>query len=284
MIDLHLHTTASDGLLAPAALVARAAAAGLTVVSVTDHDTVAGLGEASAAATDHGLRLVAGIEVTAVEQQRDMHILGYFIDPEAPALDTFLRGQRADRVRRVREVAGRLGDLGCPVDVDAILAAAQSGNRSVGRPALADALVEAGHAVDRQDAFARWLGAGRPAFVPRRGVSGAEVIALLHEAGGIASLAHPVLLADDEVLAPLAEAGLDALEVWHADHDERARQHYAEVARRFDLAMSGGSDYHGGDGHDASALGRVTLPPHEFSRLEARRAVRASGAPSPRRA
>ena len=277
VIDLHLHTTASDGLLPPAALVGRAASAGLTIISITDHDTVAGLREASATAVPLGVRVVAGIEATAVEQGRDVHILGYFLEPDATALASFLGAQRADRVRRVREMAGRLEAMGCNVDVDAVLATA-SGTRSLGRPALADALVAAGHAVDRQDAFARWLGAGRPAFVPRRGVSGAEAIDIIHRAGGIAALAHPVLLADDEMIPRLAADGLDALEVWHADHDEQARQHYAAIARRLDLAMSGGSDFHGDGGHHAVALGLVTLPPDEFAHLESRRASPSSSA------
>jgi 3',5'-nucleoside bisphosphate phosphatase len=269
VIDLHLHTTASDGLLAPDALVARAASAGLHVISITDHDTTAGLAAAGAAAAERGLRLVPGIEITAVERGRDVHVLGYFFDPASASLATFLRVQRADRVQRVREMAERLRSLGCVIDEESILARASGTGRSVGRPALADALVAAGHAADREDAFARWLGHGRPAFVPRRGASGGHVIGLIHAAGGVASLAHPGVLARDDLIPRLASAGLDALEVWHSDHDARQREHYAGLADDLGLAMSGGSDYHGEGVHRAAQIGTVTLPSGEFARLEA---------------
>ncbi len=269
MIDLHLHTTASDGLLAPDMVVARAAAAGLHVISVTDHDTTAALGEAAAAAARHGMRFVTGIEVTAVEGGRDVHILGYFLHPDSETLSTFLHAQRADRVERVREMAERLRSFGYEVDEQSIVCRAAGTGRSIGRPALADALIAAGHAADRGDAFARWLAHGRPAFVPRRGPSAGIVVGMIHQAGGIASLAHPGLLADDDLIMRLVPEGLDALEVWHSDHGASQREHYAAFADRFGLAKSGGSDYHGDGVHRGSQLGIVTLPAREFGRLEA---------------
>jgi predicted metal-dependent phosphoesterase TrpH len=268
LIDLHLHTTASDGLLAPAALIARAAAAELTILSVTDHDTVAGLAEASRAADDAGLRLVPGIEITAVERGRDVHLLGYFIDPGDERLRAFLDRQRADRVRRVREMGRRLEVLGFPIDVEAVLA--ERGTRSVGRPALADALVAAGHAASRDDVFARLLGRGRPAFVPRAGATGREVIDLVHAAGGIVSLAHPGVLADDDLIPPLVQAGLDAIEVWHSDHTPADEARYGRMAEEWRLARSGGSDYHGDGVHRACRLGEVALPAAAFAVLAAR--------------
>jgi len=274
MIDLHLHTTASDGLLAPGALVRRAADAGLTTIAVTDHDTVGGLAEAAEAGGESGIRVIAGIEITAVENSRDVHVLGYFLDPHDPRLSAFLHTQRDDRIRRVREIAARLAGLGYPVDVEPLVAAAARGGRSIGRPAIGDALVAAGHCVDRNDAFARFLGRERPAFVPRTGVSGATVIAVLHAAGGIASLAHPGVVANDELIEPLAEAGLDALEVWHSDHSPEQQEHYAELADRLGLARSGGSDYHGDGLHRACRLGGVVLPAGELARLEARAGAR----------
>jgi len=284
VIDLHLHTTASDGLLDPASLVARAASAGLRVISVTDHDTVSGIERASAAAGDLGLRLVPGIEMTAVEGERDVHILGYFFDPGHDVLSRFLTVQRADRVRRVREMAARLQPLGCAIDVEPLLAGPPG--RSVGRPAIADALVAGGHARDRNDAFARLLGRGRPAFVPRRGVAGAEVIAIIHASGGIASLAHPGVLAEDALIPALAAAGLDALEVWHSDHSAAQSAHYSTLAGELGLARSGGSDYHGDGVHRAARLGGVSLGESEFNLLEsvaaARRAQAVSAPAGPR--
>ena len=271
MIDLHLHTNASDGLLAPAELVQRASAAGLSTIGITDHDTMAGVPAAQEAARQAGVRVIPGIEITSVDNGRDVHILGYFLDGDSAPLAALLRNQRADRVRRVREMAQRLEHLGLAVDVDSLLDGAPAGSRSIGRPALADALVAAGHAVDRNDAFARLLGRGRPAFVPRRGVSGATVIGVIHAAGGIASLAHPGVTGDDTLIPGLVAAGLDALEVWHSDHTPDQQQHYAALADRLGVARSGGSDYHGEGLHRACQLGGVVLPPSELERLERRR-------------
>jgi predicted metal-dependent phosphoesterase TrpH len=271
VIDLHLHTTASDGTLTPAALVARAAAAGITVLSVTDHDTVAGLAEAREAAERHGLRLVDGVEITAVQDGRDVHMLAYFIDPGNSVLDAFLTRQRADRVRRVREMTDRLQALGCAVDGEAVLAAAQvKSGRSVGRPQIADALVAAGHAHDRNDAFDRLIGHGAPAYVERRGPMPQAVMPIVASAGGIVSLAHPGLTRMDAIIPALAAAGLAALEVRHSDHDADMEQRYRALAVHHGLAVSGGSDFHGDSGHRIGVLGVVTLPEGDFAALESR--------------
>ena len=269
MIDLHLHTTASDGLLAPAALVDRAAAAGLTIIAVTDHDTVAGLGEAVDAGRTRAVRVIAGIEISAIEDGSDLHVLGYFIDPVSPTLATFLREQREDRIRRVREMGQRLRSIGLSVDVDALIGAAEAGTRSIGRPAIADALVASGQAIDRTDAFNRLLGRGKPGFVARRGTPPAAVIDTIHAAGGVASLAHPGVTASDSLIEELAAQGLDAIEVWHSDHLPDQQRHYAVLADRLGLARSGGSDFHGDGVHRAARLGGVLLPEPEFQRLEA---------------
>jgi 3',5'-nucleoside bisphosphate phosphatase len=271
VIDLHLHTTASDGKLRPSALVALAARANLRVISVTDHDTVAGLPEAREAAAAHGLRLVNGIEVTAVERGWDVHVLGYFIDPENPELERFLDAQRADRVHRLREIGARLKGLGCEIDVEAIIATtADLAGRSVGRPLIADALVAKGLAIDRRDAFDRLLGNDGPAFVPRCGTPVARVAAVIAAAGGIASLAHPILLRDDSVIPQYAEAGVAALEVRHREHDEATEARYRALARSLNLVVSGGSDFHG---EPITDLGTIALSAEDFHALEARVAV-----------
>ena len=269
MIDLHLHTTASDGLLIPAGLVARAAAARLSIIAVTDHDTVGGLAEAVDAGRTHGMRVIAGIEATAVEDGNDVHVLGYFIDPGSPILAAFLREQREDRTRRVRETGERLRSLGLTVDVEALIATADPATRSIGRPAIADALVASGQAVDRTDAFTRLLGGGKPGFVPRCGKPASAVIETIHAAGGIASLAHPGITATDSLIEALTAQGLDAIEVWHSDHAPDQQRHYSRLADRLGLAKSGGSDFHGDGVHHAARLGGVLLPEPEFQRLEA---------------
>lgn len=269
MIDLHLHTTASDGSLTPAALVARAYEAGLRIISVTDHDTLAGLAEADAAGRAAGLRVVPGVEITAVREGRDVHLLGYFIDPADAALSDFLDRQRRDRLRRVREVVARLAALGAPIDFEpALAAAAAHPGRSIGRPQIADALAAAGHVRNRNEAFDRWLGTGRPAFVPRAGAPPEEVLAIVRRAGGLVSLAHPGLTAMDDAVESLAAAGLAALEVRHSDHDAATEARYRAMAARYGLAVSGGSDFHGDGGHRVPTLGSVTLPAGDFAALE----------------
>lgn len=281
MIDLHLHTTASDGRLRPAELVARAAATGLTTISITDHDTVAGLDEASAAASASALRLVSGIEITAVDGGRDVHVLGYFIDARDGALAAFLRAQRARRVARVREIGDRLARLGMPIDVPSLLEPlADRPGASIGRPQVARALVAAGHVPSVQEAFDRLLAAGRPAFVPRVGPTPAEAVGTIHAAGGLASLAHPALTERDDLIAPLAARGLDALEVFHSDHSPDDERVYGEMADRLDLLVTGGSDFHGEEMQNRAGrdtLGAIVLPAEAFARLEERAAERRAG-------
>jgi predicted metal-dependent phosphoesterase TrpH len=277
VIDLHLHTTASDGRLPPAALVARATDAGLTILGVTDHDTTAGLHEARVAADALGIRIVNGIEISAVERGRDVHVLGYFIDPASDGLDEFLQRQRTQRLARVMAIGGRLRDLGVDVDVLGIIASRlEQPGKTIGRPQIADALVAHGHAVDRRDAFDRLLGEGQPAFVPRAGVSVAAVVAAIRTAGGIASLAHPGLLGMDEDIERFAAEGLMALEARHADHDVQTEARYRSMAATLGLAVSGGSDFHGDDSHHRSGLGVVTLSAEDFAELESRARAAAS--------
>ncbi|MGH9312606.1 MAG: PHP domain-containing protein [Vicinamibacterales bacterium] len=266
MIDLHLHTRASDGAHEPAELVRRIWLAGIRTFSVTDHDTVAGLAAARDAARRYGLECIAGIEMTSIAEGVDVHVLGYFIDPDSPALASVLAAQRADRVRRLRDLAARLDAVGLPIDVERIIAATPEG-RSVGRPQIADALVRAGHVSSMRQAFDLWIGEGRPAFVPRAAPAAAEVCALIHQAGGLAAIAHPGCLGRDDLAERVAMSGADALEVHHPDHDEPSTTRYRDMAVRLGLLVTGGSDYHRDDGRHAGALGRVTLPQADFDRL-----------------
>jgi predicted metal-dependent phosphoesterase TrpH len=285
LIDLHTHTTASDGRCPPAELVARAAEAGVVVLSVTDHDTVAGCERARLACAQAGIEFVPGIEITAVVDGGDVHVLGYFIDTTSAALERFLADQRRRRIDRVREMIDRLRSHGIRLDAEAIVSPGlEDPSRSVGRPWIARALVSAGHVADTREAFERWLATGRPAFVPRTGAPPADVFALVHKAGGIASLAHPVHLKHDDWIPGFAADGLDALEVFHSDHDAEATDRYRRMARAFELAVSGGSDYHADESHGPAAPGSVTLPRGEFERLKEtagrRAAIRATASGS----
>jgi hypothetical protein len=268
LIDLHTHTTASDGRRTPSELVACAAAAGVTVLSVTDHDTIAGCDPAAAACAEAGVEFVPGIEITATRDGVDVHVLGYFIDLRSTSLATFLADQRRRRLERVRQMILRLGTCGIELDADAIL---QPGigdaARSAGRPWIARALVERGHCATTAEAFERWLARGRPAYVPRLAAPPDEIVARIHEARGIASLAHPGLLGHDEWIPEFTSAGLDALEAYHSRHDAERTRHYVGLAGRLGLGVSGGSDYHADDVHGAVTPGSVSLPRPAYDAL-----------------
>lgn len=279
MIDLHMHTTASDGRCSPAEVVARVHSAGLRTFALTDHDTVAALAEARAPAAARGLTLVPGIEITAVWDARDVHVLGYWYDEHDADLQAFLVEQRARRVDRVERIAHALARAGAPIDITPLLddAAARPG-AAVGRPGLARALMQAGHAASVQDAFDRLLGEGRPAYVPRGGVAPEEVFAIVHAAGGLVSLAHPGVTRRDDLLDRWTRGGLDAIEAFHSDHDDVAQARYLEAAARLDVAVSGGSDFHGDDPvanrSGRRIVGGVTLPPDRWEALLAARGAR----------
>ena len=267
MIDLHLHTTASDGRCTPRELVERAAAAGVSVMAVTDHDTAAAVAEVRTAALESGMQAISGIEITAVEEGRDLHVLGYLFDPLNEALGTFLVTRRAERIARVEAIGSRLAVLGVPVDLGPLVRQATRENgRSVGRPQVARAMVDAGHVADTQEAFDRWLGNGRPGCVPREGPRPEAAVEIIHQAGGIASLAHPGKLGLAARIPSLAEAGLDAVEAFHPDHDASLTSQYIRIARNLDLLLTGGSDFHGDPAHGLTP-GAVTLPAEEFGRL-----------------
>jgi predicted metal-dependent phosphoesterase TrpH len=225
-----------------------------------------GFTAAAGAARAEGIELIPGIEISAVQDGRDLHVLGYFIDPDAPALKGFLLHQRDDRLRRVHEMRARLAALGCPIDVDPILDAAARG-KSVGRPQIAAALLAAGHVRTIDEAFDRFLESGAPASVPRVGAPPAEVIRIVHDAGGLASLAHPGLGRHDELIPALVAAGLDALEARHSEHDAATEAKYRALAGQLGLLVTGGSDYHGDAAHGAAALGSATLPSADYDRL-----------------
>jgi 3',5'-nucleoside bisphosphate phosphatase len=271
LIDLHLHTTASDGRSTPSELVDEAAGAGLTVMAVTDHDTTASVEDVRQRAHARGIDAVPGIEVTAVEDGRDVHVLGYFIDPSDEALNSFLAGQRSARVARVVAIGERLAALGMPIDLEPLLKTVRGPSaRSVGRPQVARALIAAGYVADTREAFDKWLGRDCPAFVPRSGPSPERVIEAIHAAAGLASLAHPGRTNIDARIPALAHAGLDALEVYHSDHGGDAVERYRAMARALSLLATGGSDFHGDPTHGVKP-GTTSLPDEDWQRLNAAR-------------
>ncbi len=277
MIDLHLHTTASDGRLTPTALVARAVEARLTKIAVTDHDTTAGLDEARAQAAIAGIEIITGIELTSVHDGRDVHILGYFFDPADQRLAQLLETQRTLRVARLREIGARLARLGIPIDVGRVIDRGEGhSDRSVGRPLLARELMAQGHVSSVQEAFDRYLGAGRPAFVPRQGRGPAEFVRAVRDAGGVTSFAHPGVTKQDDLIEPLVAEGLDAIEVYHSDHTTEAVGAFLQLARRLGVLVTGGSDFHGDD-ERRRPLGGVALPAEDFEAIAAASRQRRGG-------
>lgn len=273
-VDLHTHTTASDGVHAPAELVRIAAERGLDVLGVTDHDTVAGVAEAARAGAAAGIEVVAGIEVSSRHDGRAVHVLGLFVDPEDATFREVLARAKAQRLWRARGIVERLNDLGYELDWSEV--EAQAGGDVVARPHIARALVARGYVRRVGDAFtAELIGDGGRALVRRDLPSPAEAVALIRRAGGAAVLAHPAIThhaghavgVDLELVESMAAAGLAGLEVDHPDHNPRAREHARTAAERFDLVPTGGSDFHG---HEGTWPGSCTTDPECLARLRER--------------
>lgn len=247
-VDLHLHSTASDGVYPPAKVMELAAARGLTTVALTDHDTVAGLDEARQAAGECGLRFVNGIECDAASRRGTLHILGYFIDPNCGPLTEFLDRARSRRTQRNQALLKRLATCSVTIDLSAI---APDGDMSaLGRRQLATWLVTTGVVSHPTAAFRDYLGEGGQAYVPMQSPSAPDVIKTIHAAGGVAVLAHPVTLRCanslefETMLAGLVHHGLDGIEVYHPAQTEPQRSDLLKAAARFNLIVTGGSDFH----------------------------------------
>ncbi|MFF0556823.1 PHP domain-containing protein [Streptomyces sp. NPDC004266] len=272
-IDLHTHSTASDGTDSPAELVRNAAAAGLDVVALTDHDTTRGHAEAIAALPE-GLTLVAGAELSCRMDGIGLHMLAYLFDPEEPALLAERELVRDDRVPRARGMVAKLQELGVPVTWEQV--ARIAGDGSVGRPHVAEALVELGVVPDVSGAFTpEWLADGGRAYVEKHELDPVDAIRLVKAAGGVTVFAHPLAVKRGQVLpeasmARLAEAGLDGIEVDHMDHDEATRARLRGLAKELGLLTTGSSDYHGS--RKTCRLGEYTTDPEIYGEITRRAA------------
>ena len=279
MIDLHTHSTVSDGTDPPGRVVELAAEAGCSAVALTDHDSLAGTGPARRRAAELGITLVPGCEVSCRPVATGgMHVLVYFVEEDGGPLHEELGRLRQDRRDRNLALAERLAQLGLPVTYEQVVAVA--GDESgIGRPHFAAALVEAGAAESIDDAFDRYLANGRPAYVPKARLSGAEVAALARDSGGVAVLAHPYSLGLDgpelaRVVGQLAEAGFGGIEAVYGRYSPRQRTELGHLARRFDLVATGGSDHHGTIKPDlrvGTGQGDLKVPDKVLALLESRR-------------
>ncbi len=258
-VDLHTHTTASDGLLSPAVLVLEAARRGIVVLGVTDHDTLDGLAEAQRTAAGTAVTLVPGVELTTTIQGPEIHILGYFVDRHDPVFIERLASLARDRVNRITRVVRLLNEAGYAVDLDAILAQADEG--SIGRPHVARALIELGAASDMNDAFFRFLKRGAVGWAPRLPFTAEEAVGILLDNGAIPVLAHPFSTRDVEgTVNRLVPAGLRGLEVYYGEYDGAQQRELLGIANRYGLVPTGGSDFHGPRFREGRDLGTVDVP------------------------
>lgn len=258
LIDLHIHTTVSDGTLTPEQVAVESARLGLRVIAITDHDITDGIPLAAPAARELGLELVPGVEINTDFGETDLHLLGYFIDLEYPELQDQLDRIRTARLERNRKILSKLAALGLLVAEERVLAMAGPG--SVGRPHIGEAMVEAGHVESVKQAFEQYLARGKPAFVDRYRFSPIEAIQLIKRAGGLACLAHPAKVRDDQLVMELASHGLDALEAYHYDHTAVQTDHYRRMAEQLGLLVTGGTDSHGPDSDRPVPIGGTPVP------------------------
>jgi 3',5'-nucleoside bisphosphate phosphatase len=273
-VDLHCHTTASDGLVSPAALVARAARLGLKIVAITDHDSTDGVAEALQAGKSHGVEVIAGVEINSDVPGAEVHILGFFVDHKDTALSESLRRLRDGRQGRARKMAELLTTMGAPVRFERILELAGEG--AVCRPHVARALLEAGHVATFEEAFEKFIGRNRPAYVERLKLTPADACGLIRRAGGLPVLAHPVFFESfgrmksaidlDRGLAELKASGLAGIEVYYPGYDVLAIEYLLGLARVHGLLVTGGSDFHGVRPNEPD-LGGVYVPSKAARRL-----------------
>lgn len=268
-VDLHTHTTASDGLLGPTALVELAGFRGVRTIAVTDHDSTEGVAEATRTGLSLGVEVIAGVELCARHADQDVHILAYHVDACSPAWQQALLQHRRRREDRAARIVETLANLGVPVGMD--LVRQQAGAGAIGRPHIARALVAAGHARSSSEAFARWLGRDKEAFFSVASLSAEETVSLVGDLGGVAAIAHPAGLFDlDDLVARLASLGLGGMECYYSHYRAGVTSALVALARRHRLVATGGSDFHGEEVHGPRQLGGVYVPPDVPAELRAR--------------
>jgi len=272
--DLHLHTNFSDGTYTPEELVGRAQQLGFSAIALTDHDTVEGCERAGAASEKAGIEFIPATELTAELNGNELHLLGYFIDTGNRKLLAEMAKFQKVRQNRIREMVARLNQLNVPLKADTIFAIANC--RSPGRPHVGRALVQGGFCDSLDEAFERFLKKNRPAWVPKFKISALDAIELIHQAGGLAVMAHPGLNRTDQIIPELVGAGLDGLECFHTKHTASTSEHYTRMAKDYHLAITGGSDCHGLS-KGKPLIGTIRLPYEDVEQLKARLGERHSG-------
>jgi predicted metal-dependent phosphoesterase TrpH len=263
--DLHLHTLFSDGTFSPEELAGHGAKLGFSALALTDHDSVEGCDRMAEACAASGIEFIVGTELTAEHDDTEVHLLGYFVDTHSEKLLTEIAKYQAVRQKRIYEMVAKLNALGVPLDPEAVFALANC--KSPGRPHVARALVKAGLVRNLDDAFERYLKKSRPAWVPKYKMSALEGIELIHQAGGLAVMAHPGLNRTDDIIPALVEAGLDGIECFHTKHSTTTSERYLMIADRYHLLVTGGSDCHGFS-KGKPLIGGVKLPYEHVEKLK----------------
>lgn len=276
--DLHLHTNFSDGTYTPEELVGHARRHGLSAMALTDHDTVEGCDRAAAAANEAGIEFIAATELTAELGDTELHLLGYFLDTRNSRLLTEMSRFQEVRQNRIREMVARLNKLGVSLKADAVFAIANC--RSPGRPHVGRALVQAGLCRSLDEAFELYLKKNRPAWVPKFKMSALEAMELIHQAGGLAIMAHPGLNRSDDIIPELVESGLDGIECFHTKHSPSTSEHYLRIADEYRLLVTGGSDCHGLS-KGRPLIGTVKLPYEYVEQLKVSARTGRSSGPIP---
>lgn len=257
-IDLHLHTTASDGSLTPELLVKQASNLKLKAIAVTDHDSVSGVESALSAGAALGIEVVPGIEMSSDIDGRDIHFLGYYIDYRSVELNEVFSKLREARHQRIFTIVDRLRECGLTVDPEEIFET--TGGGSVGRAHVAKVLMQKGYVGSIQEAFDRYIGRRGVAYVGKTGMSGVEIIAIIRKYGGIAVLAHPGISKVDDKIEEFAAAGMQGLEAYHSEHDPQMTEYYLRLAKTWDLIVTGGSDCHGPGSSRGLIVGTIPVP------------------------
>ncbi len=269
--DLHLHTMFSDGTFTPEELVLRAQNVGLACIALTDHDSVEGCDRAAAACAAVKMDFISGAELTAEHKDTEVHILGYFLDTKNPTLLKRIGEFQSVRQSRIREMVAALNKLGIPLKAESVFALANC--KSPGRPHVARALVKEKLIGNLDEAFEKYLKKGRPAWVPKTKMSALEGVELIHQAGGLAVMAHPGLNRTDDIIPDLVKAGLDGIECFHTKHSTVMSERYLEIAEKYNLLVTGGSDCHGFS-KKQPLIGTVKLPYEHVEKLKEKVAQR----------
>lgn len=255
--DLHVHTTWSDGVFSPQHLIQKAAEIGIRAIAVTDHDAVRGIKEAAQEGEMCGVEVLSGIELSTTNGIHDVHILGFLFDPEDPYILEYVDFFQKERQKRARKIMNRLREMGVRLNVEFVIA--NAGHGAVGRPHIADALMEEGYALTYDEAFYKYIGDGKPAFVEKPKITPSEGMQLIHRGGGLSFLAHPGMdLTEAEIMA-IIKQGLDGIEILHPTHSEEKVNYFYKFARDNNLLVSGGSDCHG-DRKGKMMMGKFNVP------------------------